>query len=72
MEHENLNTPQKTPLQQTAVMLSCSKEMLINALKEALIGYEKNIGKYESEYEFIQDDDFEQIAQDLIDFCNWA
>jgi len=53
-----------------AVMLSCSKEKLIKGLKEALINYQKNIGKYESEFEFIQDNDFEEIAQDLIDFCN--
>ncbi|MFA5408246.1 MAG: hypothetical protein WC343_05690 [Bacilli bacterium] len=52
------------------VMLSCSKEKFIEGLKEALISYQKNIGKYESEFEFIQDEDFEEIAQDLIDFCN--
>jgi hypothetical protein len=51
-------------------MLSCSKEKFIEGLKEALISYQKNIGKYESEFEFIQDEDFEEIAQDLIDFCN--
>lgn len=54
----------------SVVMLSCSKEKLIEGLKQALIGYQKNIGKYESEFEFIQDEDFEEIAQDLIDFCN--
>jgi len=50
--------------------LSCSKEKLIKGLKEALVGYQKNIGKHECEFEFIQDEDFEEIAQDLIDFCN--
>lgn len=63
----------ETPTQQLLihdVMCSCSKEKLIEGLKEALIGYQKNIGKYESKFEFIKDEDFEEIAQDLIDFCN--
>jgi len=66
---ESKNDAQKQQLDIPVVMLSCSKEKLIEGLKEALIGYQKNIGKHESEFEFIQNDDFEEIAQDLIDFC---
>ena len=67
---ESKNEAKKQQLDIPVVMLSCSKEKLIQGLKEALIGYQKNIGKYESDFEFIQDEDFEEIAQDLINFCN--
>lgn len=40
------------------------KEMLIKGLKQSLIGYQKDVGG------FIQDEDFEQIAQDLIDYLD--
>jgi len=61
---------QQEQLDIPVVMISCSKEKLIKGLKEALVGYQKNIGKHECEFEFIQDEDFEEIAQDLIDSCN--
>ena len=71
MESDKIDLDKKSqPSCLGAVMLSCSKEKLIKGLKEALIGYQKNVGKYESEFEFIQNEDFEEIAQDLIDFCN--
>ena len=48
-----------------------TKEKLIVALKIALVGYEKNVGNgYDREYEFILDEDFAQIADDLIDAVN--
>lgn len=61
----------KPEIQPASDMLSCSKEELIGVLKEVLIGYEKNVGEYhESRYEYIQEKDLEQIAQDLIDYCS--
>jgi hypothetical protein len=52
------------------ININCSNETLIKALKQSLMGYYKDIGTYEKEFENIQEEDFEQIAQDLIDWCN--
>lgn len=47
-----------------------SKEELIVALKDALIGYQKNVGEYENRFEFIQDNDFKELAEYLMDlYC---
>ena len=45
------------------VSLSLPDSKLIPALKDALMGYHKKIN--DGEYEYIQENDFEEIAEDL-------
>ena len=55
MEHENLNTPQNPPLQQTAVMRSASE--IEERLRCALAGFEhsKECGDIETAKEYQKD-----------------
>ena len=58
----------KTEKRLTKAHIDCTKEELVTGLKHVLIGYQKS--NYGIDFEFIQDEDFDEIAQNLIDYCN--
>jgi hypothetical protein len=75
MEHENLNTPQNPPLQQTAVRRSAfdevrklDNEQLRNLLKEV-----KEISKQDAPRYFKQSDKMKQLFElEKADYYTWS
>jgi hypothetical protein len=53
------------------VIISCTKEKFLIAVKDALIGCVKTVGdSYSRETDWITDEDIQSIAKEIVDGCN--